>query len=299
MPVQFSAANSRASTIQNMMTQLHTNLVAAGWEIVYADADAIGTGTASNPAWSKTTATSVSAGLVIYRMPLVTGFPTRWCLQLNPKWGSIAGLAQLYARTAMDATSGGVLTSPGTEFYVQGNSTNNASTEWYVSTYEHGMLLALPVTNAGWLLGVERRRRLDGTLMDDLTAYVATAAAGSALSSLGGATGWATGAAQARSVAAGESAAQRWAIFAASDGTEPYTLNRMDGATGIPQGPINVSGGTAGMPRLFAFLPTNDSTVGVDSSLFVDGSSRAYHVASAVNLTGAGARTPRIAIAKE
>ncbi|MDP9763833.1 hypothetical protein [Deinococcus enclensis] len=303
MAVQFSGANGRASTVQNLYTQLHTLLLAAGWELVYADADAIGTGSAGTPAWDKTPVAGASAGIAVYRMPLVSGYPTRWCLQLNPRWATGAVAAQLLqVQIATAATSGGVLTNPGTvQQITNGTATasNTASTEWYIIAYEHGLLIGLHATLSGWLYCAERRRRLDGTVLDDLNVYASSVNANGANVTLGGVT-YNNGLSQSRTATQGEITTQRWAVFAASDGSVPYTLNRMDGATGIPQGPINVSGGTSGVPRLFAFLPTNDVTLGVDSTLNVDGQDRAYLPASTSTVMGSGATlTPRVVYAKE
>lgn len=304
MAIQFNAANGRNSTLQNMMTQLHQTLLAAGWEIVYADTDAIGTGSASTPAWSKTPAITTSAGTAVYRMPVVSGYPTRWCVSLNPRWASASGGITwgIYATWGTDSTSGGVLTNPGNvqTFTTNSTSANNNSTEWYVIAYEHGFLLALHQATGGWLYCGERRRRMDGTLLDDLNTYGCTKdAVAQQFASMGGVNSGYTGIAMSRTATAGEQGAQMWVVFATSTGGQPYTLNRMDGATGIPQGPINVSNGTSGVPRLFVLLPTNDSVVGVDNILAVDGSNRAYHVASAASITSGSTLQTRVAYAKE
>lgn len=304
MTVQFNAALGRNSTVQNMMTQLHTTLIAAGWEIVHANADAIGTGTASNPAWTKTPAVSASAGIVTYRMPLVSGYPTRWVAQIEAAWTTATAITWGVRVTwATDSSSGGVLTGAGTPHLataaVSSASTNQTSTEWYIIADEHNVLIALHAAGSGWLYSGGRRRRLDGTILDDLSTYATIALTGSPASiSVGGVTGAVQGIAMSRT-ATSESTAQRWVVFADSAGGVPYTLNRMDGATGIPQGPINVSGGTAGMPRLFAFLPSNDAVAGVDSSLYVDGATRAYHVTTTTGITAGSALQTRIAYAKE
>lgn len=292
MAVQFSTASSRNSTPANVMTQLHANLIAAGWELVYADADAIGTGTASSPAWSKAPASGATIGRAVYRMPAVAGYATRWCLEFAPFWNGAAGLPWgMSVRSATDATGSGVLTSPSGAM-ITGPGTlatsNSASAEWYVSTYEHGVLIALHATT-GWMACLERRRRLDGTLLDDLTTYMSSPTGSSV--TLGGSSvgAWQFGGSSTRTVSNGEYPPQRWAVLSDSQGTAPpNTLNRMDGTTGIPQGPFNVSGGTAGIPRLFLFLPPNDAPLGVDATVYADGQDRAYYPATSTNAINPG-----------
>ncbi|WP_104990851.1 hypothetical protein [Deinococcus sp. NW-56] len=302
MPVAFSPANGRTSTIQNMFTQLHATLLAAGWTLVFADADAIGAGTAENPAWNKAPAVNTNAGRVIYQMPAVAGFPTRWCVELAVSWGSSNTTMQNVAmRLGTEAGGDGTLTGAGTTHRANVNNAagNATSTEWYVNAYEHGLLLALHIINGGFLLALERRRRLDGTVIDDATAYGCVVGGGN-IGAVGTQSAVQQGVAQTRSVSAGEYNAQSWAVFATGGGSAVFTLNRMDGATGIPQGPFNVSGGTAGLPRLFVFLPPNDCTAGVDSTLYADGANRAYHVAVSTSVLHASSSAMgRVAYAKE
>ena len=163
-----------------------------------------------------------------------------------------------------------------------------ASTEWYVSVYEHGLLVALHTNSTGWMLAVERRRRLDGSIMDDISTYM-TSCASDGTSWAGNTSGWHTGSALARVAGSGEISPQKWVVFSASDGAAPNTLNRMDGTTGVPQGPYSVSGGTNGSPRLFMYLPPNDAPLGVDATYTIDGELRGYLPANCTGLTGPSA----------
>lgn len=300
MAVNLSTASNRAATVQNIMTQAHTTLTASGWELVYADADAIGTGTASNPAWSKAPTATTNAGRVIYRMPATAGYATRWCVQITPVWGSATTRAELALTTATDATSAGVLTNPSGEIRTSSvaSGANTDSIEWYVSAYEHGLLLALHKATTGWMVCVERRRRLDGTVLDDLTTYISGVTPSNPV--VGSLSNAGNGASLTRTASGTTYDPFLWAVLAASVGTAPpNTLNRMDGATGIPQGPFNVSGGTAGTPRLFLFLAPNDTPLGVDTTVYADGAERGYvpAVANSAILPGT-TPTPRIAYAR-
>ncbi|WP_295818040.1 hypothetical protein [uncultured Deinococcus sp.] len=301
MPVAFSAAQSRVSTPANVMSQLHTTLLAAGWELVYADADAIGTGTASSPAWSKAYASGASIGLAVYRMPAIAGFATRWCVELNPTYGTAAGVWYMKSRTATDSTGAGVLTSPGS---VLSNSTSSStststSTEWYVNAYEHGFAIGVHVTGSGWLWGIERRRTLAGVILDDLVYYACGQSASTVTLNGVVSTGY-NGATNIRVAGAGEQTPQRWVVFADSSGTTPFTLNRMDGTSTLPQGPFNVTGGTAGFPRLFSFYPANDASNAIDLTVTVDGANHIYAVSSAMTgIMPAGTLHARIAYARD
>ncbi|RJF74898.1 hypothetical protein D3875_02575 [Deinococcus cavernae] len=305
MAVNFRNANGQPSTVQNIYTTLHTVLILAGWELVYADADAIGTGTAANPAWSKAPTTGAAAGLVIYRMPAMSGFATRWCVEIKPMWATSATLQKVQFRLGTDATAGGVLSSPGSTIEAgSGNNSggnNTSSTEWYVAAYEHGLLVALPgaAGAVGYLGAIERRRRLDDTILDDLTAFLCSSNA-SGVAFGASSNGWSSGSTRTRLAQGGEIDAANWVVMKTGANAVPSTLNRMDGATGIPAGPFSVSGGMAGFPRLFMLVAPNDAPPNVDVTRFVDGSNHAYLPATSLSSTFlSDAAQYRVCIAKD
>ena len=73
--------------LKTMAVALHDVLITAGWTIVYADADAIGTGSSGSPAWDKTPATTTTAGRTIYEMSAATASVTRY-VEIEWRWGS-------------------------------------------------------------------------------------------------------------------------------------------------------------------------------------------------------------------
>lgn len=283
MAVNFRTANGQPSTVQNIYTTLHAVLILAGWELVYADADAIGTGTASTPAWSKAPAINTTAGTVIYRMPATSGFATRWCVEIKPAWLGGVDRQRLQIRLG-DGFAANALVNPGAVAEAgagSSSSANTTSTEWYVSAYEHGFLvMTSSVGSSGFLLALERRRRLDDTILDDavtyLGAYISSGALFGTVQIAGGAT-------RTRLAQGGEIDPAAWAVLKTGANAAPGTLNRMDGATGIPAGPFSLSGGMAGFPRLFMLTVPNDTPVNVDATRFVDGANHAYMPATSLS----------------
>lgn len=171
----YTAAGTGASDIINFMPALHTALIAAGWSIEYADADAIGGGSAGTPAWDKTPSTSVDAGVVVYQMP-ANGHATEWYVRLVPAWGAVT--ARVYVRSvtfgATHDGSGGVSGGP-TEMKVAAMPINTNGYGHGISASEDGFMLILDGYNGPVVL-LERLRSFDGTVNDDIVALLFTTA---------------------------------------------------------------------------------------------------------------------------
>lgn len=156
------------STIQSMMTALHQQLLLSGWTIEWANAGAIGTGTLAAPAWSAPFAANSDSGIVVYRMP-TRGHATSWFVRLRMGFGAttstntlVRGLTIGEFHDGAGGVTGGISEAPNSGV---GTSPDVA---FSISSSEDGFVLA---TNTHFLLNIERVRRPDGTVEDDIIAY--------------------------------------------------------------------------------------------------------------------------------
>lgn len=282
-----------AQTVQTLATQLHTNLLGAGWTIEYANADAIGTGSAATPAWTKTPATATSAGLVVYRMPAQASL-NRWFVQIEFRWTTATTQIGMGIVSAQGVNAGtGVLTLPGTVFSV---FNNNAVTtpEYFIVAYEHGFLFASLNTNTAspFVIGCERRRNLGGNVGDDFVGYFICITAGLGMAATVG------GQSRTRSWANGEYVAAELMNLGSTGAlstTSPNateTLNNPTGSVGYPLGFFTKSGGLGAGFRLVQLWAVPDVTVGATQNVEVDGTTRSYIIPANANtgITPGGAR---------
>ena len=276
-------------SIQTLGTAIHAALILQGWTIEYANADAIGTGSASNPAWTKTppNAAITSAGIVVYRMPSFSVL-NRWYLQIEFFWAANVNNC-FFTRftTAQGVNSGtGVLVSAGTTYGTSFNQNNgpNSNGESWLGAWEHGILLSvssLGGINNG-ITGFERRRGFDGNVQDDCVSYLCLGA---------GATGIGFGGSNSsdnmvRSWTVGERTAEPLALLlgqsssAAGASRAITTFNQPSGNTGYPMGFYTTSGGLGGTVRLMQLWWLTDSNNLSSQDVYVDGANRQYFGAS-------------------
>ncbi|WP_412027007.1 hypothetical protein [Deinococcus yunweiensis] len=279
MPV-FYTRHPADSSLTTLATRLHANLIAAGWEHVYSNADAIGTGTASSPAWTKAAAASTSAGVSVYRMPL-SGLTNRWYVRVEWAWGS-AGGAQIYPKittgTGWDA-GGSVITGAGTAFAANDGHANN-TTETFVVTNENGLMVFLNTgAGTGWFLGLERRRSIGNTVIDDVVTYAYASTGRLGFTGNGPRN-------VVRNWALGEYAEQPLVVLSAvtgatvTTGVSPSTLSSADGNVGYPCGFFSSSNGLGGILRLIQLWLNADNAAGAEQSVEIDGASRLYFAAA-------------------
>ncbi|UQN05438.1 hypothetical protein [Deinococcus sp. QL22] len=282
----FSFPNN-ASSAALIMSKLHELLIAKGWEIQWANAAAIGTGTAANPKWDTTPAVSTSAGIASYLMPLA-GLTNRWVVTVEMAWAAGSVLIPLfYSTTAQSvSTSTGVMTGAGRR---NGGSFGQFNAgQAHVTVSEYGFAF----TNAGLWHGVERRRQITNTYSDDLTSHQFSTA---------GNVGFANGARNlCRNWTTGEYGEDAlaflgtYATTALTSGDNIATLSSGDGNVGFPAGPITTSNGLGGVLRHVQCFRPNDSVVGIDQAITVDGQTRLY-----LPTVGAGPGTLRVLIARQ
>lgn len=292
-----SKANGNpASTPTNLMRALHTQLVLSGWTLVYADVDALSGNTlAQGPLWNKVLAASVSLGTVVYKMPAVAipgvASPTRWCLRINLATQASANNVNYTATSGTDCDAGGVLTAASTAYALSAGTSNVSMTDWYVSAYEHGLLIATFATQGAFLFHLERRRKLvSGDVLDDLTFNVGQSITTVAVFGAVSGNNWPSGASFTRSLTA-ESTASLWNIIKNSSGSAPATMQINNGTSATPVGPECTSPERSGIPRLFQVYSAGDIGVGVLQNIVADGATRQYFTTSDASYPPAGGLT--------
>lgn len=271
-------AGTNSSLISAFAPKLHALLVAAGWTILYANADAIGSGSSSNPAWDKTPATNASAGKTIYRMP-ANDHTRQWCVQIEHGWGTSTAnnlTTSITVGTDWDGTSA-LIDAGGTITYASNASTLNL--EVLISTSEDGFAFAYAGNTTSllrWAL-VERPRAFDGQVTDDL------AISGYAVGGTFPSSNIAYGCARYRASDGLEYTAAPWAALAHSQGPTSWQgpasgggFTSADGETGLPIGPLTISGIPAALPRLLLLIHAQDAVAASDHPVFVDEDVRLY-----------------------
>lgn len=165
-------AGANSSTVENFMTALHTEIIAAGWTIEYADSDAIGGGSAGTPAWDKSPVINTDAGVVVYKMPK-NGHDTNWFVRLRPGWAANVNrphMRGITIGTTHDGTGG--VTGGTTELTPGVAATQSDNRQILLAASEDGFALHLIFTNNVNVI-VERARRSDtGVVTDDILAFV-------------------------------------------------------------------------------------------------------------------------------
>jgi hypothetical protein len=291
------APASNSSLISEFMPRLQAVMFDAGWEIVYADAIAIGGGTGSVPAWDATPVASTSAGVAIYRMP-ANGFTRQWYAQVELSWGSTVASNHNFIvtiGTGWDAVS--ALTGAGDTFTWLANATSTGL-EVLMSASEDGFAWHYATANAGsnrWVI-VERARDFAGTVGEDL---IVTGAANAGTFVDQSAT---YGAVRYRASDGYQYPTSRHGglTFANSQtavlafGALTMSFTAADGESGLAMGPFCFSGIPSGLPRLLLWMAIPDAVTGTNHPVYVDGSVRQYRTPLSL-LTNA----PAILIATE
>jgi hypothetical protein len=161
----FTGSGTNSSTVQAIMPVVHTELVAAGWTIEWANSSAIGSGTSSDPAWDTTPATNTDNGRVVYRMPS----PNPWYVMLVPHYTTVTDRWLMRFQMGLAHDGSGTITSGGA--YIQPATTAlNVDTSWSLTVSEDFLTLALFLgSGAGWNFIIERPRDQHGAVLAGLT----------------------------------------------------------------------------------------------------------------------------------
>ena len=161
-----AAAATNSSLVSVWMPKLQELLFAAGWTIEYADADAIGTGSSSVPAWDKTPEANVDAGIAVYRMPL-NGHTTQWFVRVRPGWASNTARLGIHGLQVGTDHNDGVVSNGGPEMAPTPSTSTATGVEWQLAVSEDGFVLVIGTLGSHPMFGFERARSADGTVLDD------------------------------------------------------------------------------------------------------------------------------------
>lgn len=279
------AAGTNSSTIQNVMTRLQAVMLAATWDLLYADATAIGGGSSGNPAWDATPTNNTSAGKTIWRMP-ANDHSRQWYVQVEVGWGSNTGNFHRFIVTVGTGFDGvDALTGAGSTITYETGGSASTGLEAIMAASEDGFALfhtSNSQLTARWIL-VERARDLNGTVNDDLIVcgYASATTAGyfpNVTPNHGSVRYRASDGLQ-------YAGAPYFALAAVNNAQGMSTLatgstTSADGETNVPVGPVPMSGGIAGIPRLAMMLNANDVVINTDHPVLVDGQVRLYRVQS-------------------
>lgn len=166
-----ASAGTGSSLLSVWMPKLQELLLDAGWTLEYADADAIGAGSSGSPAWDKTPATNVDAGVAVYRMP-ANDHTTQWFVRLRPGWAANTNRPHMRGVTLGTTHDGsGGISGAGSELAPSVTTTQTDNRQVLIASSEDGFALLLPALTATVNVIVERARRSDtGAITDDVLA---------------------------------------------------------------------------------------------------------------------------------
>jgi hypothetical protein len=153
------------------MPKLTEMLLDSGWEVVYVNADAIGTGTEENPAWDKAYTSGGTIGVIIFKIPDITvGWPSTY-LRIGLNWGA-ANTRAHFSQIAIGNNIGPLLFET-TDFYLGGAVINmttgtiaNTTVAYTISVSEHGLFMRFNSTTPMTIF-VERLRNSGGEVTEE------------------------------------------------------------------------------------------------------------------------------------
>jgi hypothetical protein len=276
MPHSYTRFNLGIGSLAALGVAIHNALLTAGWTIEFANGDAIGTGSASNPAWTKTPANAASGGVVIYRMPISGAF-TRWYVRFELFWNAVASpnFVSMSLQTGLGVNAG-ALVSPGslTGCINPSGSVSNFSNDAFVIANENLFLVALAgnAATSTTIYGCERARDVNQIVQDDIASYQLMGG------SLSLTPGFTSDSCLRRSALEGQRIASP--LIYTTPLTSPIstitTLNIPDGTKGYPLGPQISSGGLGGTLRGFHLWHTNDTIPNAVVGVLIDGAAKNY-----------------------
>lgn len=284
MPISFNRVTT-GYTMQQFANALEVALLAVGWTLEFADADAITGGTAADPGWGKAFAANASAGRAVFRMPAVGGL-TRWYCEVSLKWGPGATSYPLNVRSALGVSGAGVLFNPGSGFGPDVDAVGGG--EIIISASESGFAVGVNMNEVlGYVLAFERKRNLVGADLDDIVTHGSSQALVSNQNFLR------YGSCVTRSATGGENSVKRLLYLwesaqpnvAWSTGN-PATLAGAGANRGVPIGPMINSGGLGGNSGHYLFFTQADAPPGNEILVSLGGIDRTFQVSSFNSATG-------------
>lgn len=278
-----TAAATNASTVQAVATRLHDMLIDAGWTLEWADSDAIGGGSSSDPAWDKTYSSGALAGTVVYRMP-ANGHTTRWFVKFTLGWGSAADrVAVRFAQcgTGHDGTGG--ITGGGSGITIAAGSGSTRDLGHLHSVSEDGFAIWWDGNStSAALLAIERLRLADGTVTDDMLIHAKTNNASSSFNR------------RTYSANTGEDTVSDAIVLGRINDSGTFTtitavssLATGDGTATAVVGPYMTRGDIlSSPPRHWCLIPFGDAAAGTTISVVVDGTEKPHQLSASSMSTG-------------
>lgn len=266
-----ASAGTDSSLLSVWMPKLQELLLDAGWTLEYADADAIGAGSSGSPAWDKTPAVNVDAGVAVYRMP-ANGHDTQWFVRLRPGWAANTNRPHMRGVTLGTTHDGsGGISGAGSELAPSAATAVTDNRQVLIAASEDGFALLLPATSAAVNVIVERARRSDtGAITDDVLALNTFSGAASVLARAG------VGVVHDHPpvVLGGFTNSSSPSTFGAAVSLENHD------ASDIPiVGPYWLRGHPFFHGRLAFLVSTGDHNNNTDRDLHIDGGAKTYRVA--------------------
>lgn len=274
---QDNAPGADVSTVQNVMTALHGHLIASGWTIEYADADAIGTGSAGTPAWDKAPASNTSMGVVVYRMP-ANDHTNRWFVWIDARYGSSTALMGYRCRGGLTHDGSGNVSDGSAELGPAIGVNTGAGfmmsvSEDFFAIVQYGFATA----TANGLFMVERPRTMAGVVGEGLVCLnyrsAASAVAGFSLTASGGVLR--ENVSSFGVLMLGSTSGTSVGVYSSSNMGSAGTKDAA-GETAYPCGPYIVSSSGLFLPRSLMAFCTDDQVAGGIMPVDVDGSVREY-----------------------
>lgn len=264
MAIHFHHANAgtNSALLTVWMQELHDLLLAAGWTIEYADADAIGGGSSGSPAWDKAPSNNTDAGIAVYRMP-VDGARTRWYVRLRPGWASSTVRGYMRGVT-IGTTHDGTGEVTGTEITSANATASTVNAEFAIAASEAGFALIL---NPDVVVSAERARLPSDDVQDGMVVSNAYGIGNGALVTTVATTSFAT-----------EIVLRPHQLSSPSIPVGSLESVYLDGP--LIAGPYRLVGNPfLDVPRLFRLVYTgNDFTAGATIEMDVDGGLKTYRL---------------------
>ena len=161
--------DSESSTF---MKAIGEAVIEAGWEQVYIDSLAIGTGTEEGPEWDASFGSSGdSAGTVTYRLPDISPVSPPWYLSIEAAWGTTA-IRPFIREISLGnelRDNGAVV---GTSLVVPPASITTSTFSHTLSVSEHGIFFRIGSSTQSPTMFVERLRSPDGVVLDDFLIHL-------------------------------------------------------------------------------------------------------------------------------
>ncbi len=273
-----AATGTDSALLSVWMTKLQELLFLAGWTVEFANADAIGTGSAAIPAWSMAPVPNTDAGIAVYRMP-ANGHSVPWFVRLTPGWALSTDRGHMRSAQVGRTHTTGTIGEGNANHAAHIITTQTKDSGFMVSVSEDGMALYLNSSAAAGAHAflVERVRNNAGTVMPGVVM----------MTSSGGTSGNKVSSVTPDGVAILDGVLNRTLALAVSSGsgvlsTSSVSTKDAAGESAAISGPFFESYvGLTSPPRLMMLVGSLDGAQDAIVPVEIDGAIRDYRCANA------------------